>query len=208
MSVSTLFSPNNFNLFANSITANNLVFDDTSIDNLQVNSITELVTDSGVNIQGIGFNDNNTINFPSIPTAGLMLPNVGGSPSLLNFYEEATLTTTLINLWTVPPAATIKCIRIGKLVSLTVANTTKTVDTSANTINLGTLISSEFRPSANVNEAILVTNNNNLVDGYIVITTGGNFQINIVPTPTAPGTPIPFTGIAGVPALSFTYNLN
>src|SRR5262245_35699630 len=125
MSISNLEVPSNvvneeYDLYVNSLTANNLVYTDAEVDTLYVNNIIAL---DGPSVNLLGIDITTTPVVMTLPTSsasnGIKLPTVGGTASLLNYYEENTFASTIGNMWASPLAVTIKMIRIGKFISIT-----------------------------------------------------------------------------------------
>lgn len=183
MSLSNILVPNDYHIYADEITANNLVFEETSINDLKVNTIEELTTNAGVHIQGISINNDQTINFPNLATAGIKLPAVGGTQTLLNYYESFTENTSLIGPWTSPVIVSVRYVRIGNIVTYSLLTQNASAISKASpgtTISLGVLIQPRFIPTENVSFPIFVQNTNGSVVnviGKLQMLSNGNIQI-------------------------------
>ncbi len=130
----------------------------------------------------IGFTAGGAMAFTVSP-GGINLPSSGGSPSTLNYYEEATHNTTIQgnNGGTVSSSCAFRFVRVGAQVTLTAPTCNTALPGAASTIlNVNSAFPSQFRPSTAVNIPVLIYNNNALQTtayGYAQITTAGGIDV-------------------------------
>jgi hypothetical protein len=207
MSVSNLESPTNltnklFNLYCNSLSSNDLTFQDTAIDTLKVNNILELTTGNGINIEGVNVSNEGLVTFSQNDGPGILLPSIGGVQTLLNYYEIFEETSSLIGPWTpntIP--TTMRYARIGNIVTMSMITPVSNPCTSNSNISLGVGIPPRFTPSENTFYTIVLVFAPGNV-GSLQITSGGNLQIIPVSGAFAGGN-VPLT----VQPFSVTYTI-
>ena len=112
--------------------------------------------------------------------AAIVLPTIGGTASSLDFYQQATLSTTFTDSSLTTGTIVFNLTRIGNIVTLTqqTADTTTSNYTAngAGYFTSNTAIPANFRPPNGVTFSMLVYNGG-YADGYVTITTGGLIYI-------------------------------
>ncbi len=83
-------------------------------------------------------------------SGGLVLPNSGGSPSPLNYYEELNHTTLIAGPWTTQPSMLIRLTRIGRTVIATSFAQVTGTFSAPGLATLVTPIPARFKPFGNV----------------------------------------------------------
>jgi hypothetical protein len=115
---------------------------------------------------------------PTLETfgTGIQLPTTGGTPTTLNYYEAGTFTLTLSGIWSASQTGTVRFVRIGNLVTLTLPTIQATQNTSAIITMSG--IPSRFLPSVSCGGYVRVKDVGALIStpGWIDFVIGsGNF---------------------------------
>ncbi len=134
----------------------------------------------------------------------LQLATSGGTPSDLNFYEEASESITFTGPWASNRSTTIHYVRVGRLVSMIILGFNGSLTTSTN-ITSTTGIAARFRPGSSRFTNIYVYNNSFIRTAVIRIANTGIL--------TAFGTETlgAFTGVgnlSGIETSAITYHLN
>lgn len=110
-------------------------------------------------------------------TTGLMLPTAGGVPTLLNYYETYSYTTTFTGCGTTTSAVVVQIIQIGRLVTLCTNLDANFTAASSGQMTLTTAFPSRFGVVTNHKHFQVSTQNNgtqNIGDAYISISNGIN----------------------------------
>jgi hypothetical protein len=115
-------------------------------------------------------------------STGLYLPSTGGSPSSLNYYEEYTQSATFTGAAKITTGVTLKLVRIGKLVNMTMvaSEAIPFTATSVDALYGSPQLPPRFCPSGNnyVRIPIVMINNGVFVTGIFTISSSdGNFNL-------------------------------
>lgn len=110
---------------------------------------------------------------------GLSLPTAGGTASVLNNYEEYTLTVNFTGPCTLSSVA-IKCVRVGSTVTIMIPPATGT--STVGTVFSGSAnLKANFRPPSSAGSYVtlqnLVVSNSASIQGWVAIGTNGSIQI-------------------------------
>jgi hypothetical protein len=119
-------------------------------------------------------------------STGIKLPTSGGTPSLLNFYEEWSDVFTFTNIFSVNQIALVKLVRVGTMITMVVSGTLATASgsSSATCVSTGSVvIPSRFRPSTSTHCGICnAINNSASTPARIQVSTGGVITITVIST--------------------------
>ena len=102
------------------------------------------ITIGGTNITSLINQDIRTTAAPTF--TGITLPATGGTPTLLDYFEYATTTSTYTGIWASSQNCTIAMQRIGKLVTIYGSEAFATSNT-ATLVSLTYTLPARFRPS-------------------------------------------------------------
>jgi hypothetical protein len=200
MSISNLFVPNNYTLYADQINASNSIVPNATVTNLTVSqlfspggSITivpsggDLVVDSdikinfGKRIQAQGYNLilDSTTSLVELGV-GLIFPTTGDVPSPMTFYKEDTTSITFGGPF-VNQALNVYLTRLNKVVTLSIPILVGAWNSVANPIVSTTGIPAVYRPSHTISRSVNVQTDNVVANnsfGVLTVNSSGIIQIS------------------------------
>jgi len=105
---------------------------------------------------------------------GLLLPTSGGTPTLLDYYEEYIHTTTWSGPITTTGNTTVRIVRIGKNVTIQLPQFTGTGNNTNTKLLMNTNIPTQFRPSSDIawESAWIIVMGANMIGEFRIFTSG------------------------------------
>lgn len=125
-------------------------------------------------------------------TTGLLLPTVGGTPALLDYYESGSMAVTWTGAFTTPQPGNVGFSRIGKTVTLFFGTENAAQDSAGSVFLASGTIPSELQPTINVVCPVAgVSDNGTFVNAAVEITSTGQVLLTV-------NRGLPFSGVGNL----------
>lgn len=175
--------------------------------NKAIDSETNNITIGGVNINEMLNQDVRTGSTPTFE--GIYLQTATGIPSLLNYYEEYSISASMIGPWLIPQLFTISLVRVGILCNAYFSSvTTEAAIAGTHSLitpfDINSYIPLRFCPVQFFGEPKVVVNEGSNILGFVTILPGGSWKVSS----SATDPDMAFTAtdaIAGFEAFFLTY---